>query len=385
MSKCFSFFKNVSLNTPEYTAAASQAARRHVPEAGSDFSTIINQQIETARHPTTKNEHADARPSGEMKPQKLEKLGTVTQSVSTVSELLIRHPEYKKDCWQIIYAKENIDKPYTQIPAGTDIYLNPDTRELVWQTEAAENIARQPSESVCPSSTPDESSSPVLASSGVPGPEKNVAFKKTETHFTQELVNVARSFIGTPYHKMNCYEMVVEGLETMGVRYHGKGGLAEHLKDMAARQGRSRYACFNGEGLIQASGTNVFSKTITSVKDFDAESDTILEEMTPRLEKGMLLSFSTTSRGHTGIISQKGPGWTFINSGWLDHDIENRPHQKGVGEERLGDEIKNWLKVAARQNEPLQITVGRFGKEGLDPFRMQQASISSTPSLSRKI
>jgi hypothetical protein len=65
-------------------------------------------------------------------------LGIVTHENPTVSHLLVNHPEFGADCWQIVHSKPNANKAYTQIPSGTHIYLNPKTQEIVWseQTKA---------------------------------------------------------------------------------------------------------------------------------------------------------------------------------------------------------------------------------------------------------
>ena len=59
-------------------------------------------------------------------------LGTLSKNDSTVSELLIKHPVYGKDCWGILSSGINRDKAYTSIPGGSSIYLNPKTLEVVW-------------------------------------------------------------------------------------------------------------------------------------------------------------------------------------------------------------------------------------------------------------
>jgi hypothetical protein len=38
---------------------------------------------------------------------------------------------------------------------------------------------------------------------------------------------------------------------------------------------------------------------------------------------------------------------------------------KGVGEERLLPEIRNWLRLAHNRKEPLQITLGQISKKRL--------------------
>jgi hypothetical protein len=60
------------------------------------------------------------------------KIGKITSTQPTVSHLSINHPEYGQKCWEIIHSDLNKDKPYTRIPEGTKIYLDPETKEFVW-------------------------------------------------------------------------------------------------------------------------------------------------------------------------------------------------------------------------------------------------------------
>jgi len=90
----------------------------------------------------------------------------------------------------------------------------------------------------------------------------------------------------------------------------------------------------------------------------------VYQEVKPFLHEGMILSFSTPSRGHTGIVSQREQNWTYINSGHMDNRIEGRT-SRGVGEEFLSAEIRNWFRLAANRKEPLQITIGRLDEDKL--------------------
>ena len=90
--------------------------------------------------------------------------------------------------------------------------------------------------------------------------------------------------------------------------------------------------------------------------------------MEPLLKKGFILSFSTPTRGHTGIVSQKDLFWTYINSGNMDHNVETPRETKSVGEEYLAEEIANWLALAAERDESLIITLGRLHEEKLRSF-----------------
>ena len=109
----------------------------------------------------------------------------------------------------------------------------------------------------------------------------------------------------------------------------------------------------------------VYSKSITKVQDSVSQARHVFEEMKPLLRKGLILSFSTPTRGHTGIVSQRNLTWTYINSGNIDHQIGTRAAPKGVGEELLREEIKNWIKLAGDRKEPIQITLGRLNENKL--------------------
>jgi hypothetical protein len=63
---------------------------------------------------------------------RLIKLGNISPAQPTVSHLSINHPEYGQECWKIIHSDLNKDKPYTQIPDGTKIYLEPESKEIIW-------------------------------------------------------------------------------------------------------------------------------------------------------------------------------------------------------------------------------------------------------------
>ena len=148
----------------------------------------------------------------------------------------------------------------------------------------------------------------------------------------------------------------------------GRGGLGEKLIKMAMRKGLPSNAYLNGEGLIKVSGSKVYSKSIIRVRDSETQARKVYKEMEPLLKKGFILSFSTPTRGHTGIVSQKNSSWTYINSGDMDHNVETPSDTKSVGEEYLMGEIENWLALAAKRDESLVITLGRLQEEKLRSF-----------------
>ncbi len=271
-------------------------------------------------------------------------IGTLSKSNPTVSELLIKHPTYGKDCWGILSAGINRNKTYTSIPGGSRIYLNPETREVVWKGN------KTPAEHALPANPPD------LRAEQMPLRESNP--------FSAGLVKAVKPYMGKPYKEMNCFELVAQGLEGVGIRYYGRDGLGERLVKMATEKGLSSNHYLTGEGLIETSGSPIYSKSISKIRNSRTEARKVYQEVKPLLREGLILSFSTPTRGHTGIVSQRGQNWTYINSGHMDHRLEGRA-SRGVGEEFLKPEIRNWFRLAAKRKEPLQITVGRLDENKL--------------------
>jgi hypothetical protein len=278
-------------------------------------------------------------------------LGTITESTPTVSHLLFDHDEYRKDTWQIVHSEKNQDKPYKKIPQGTAVYLDPETQELHWDRK------NMPVEVVA-------SQEPVQVRQ-----EGRLDTSEGRDPFSRQLAKAVEPFIGRPYEELDCYELVVRGLTTMGVRYHGTGGLLERLKSMAVQEGLPGNAFLNGEGLVEASGTKVYSKSFVRIHDAKTQADQVIDELGALLRRGYIVSFSTHTKGHTGIVSKNNGEWTFINSGRMDNNLNAGSELRLVGEERLNEEIKDWFQLAASRKESLQITVGRLDEKKLMTFR----------------
>jgi hypothetical protein len=169
-----------------------------------------------------------------------------------------------------------------------------------------------------------------------------------------------RPFIGTSYTKINCYGLIVRGLINQGVQYHGYGGLREKLENLAKRNGLPNNAYLNGEGLVEKAGTQIFSKSVFNISNAHEKSNVIYSGLTQYLQEGLILSFSTPTRGHTGIVSKQEDDWTYINSGVIDNPIFPGEVSERVGEEFLKAEIANWFVIAASRMEPLMVTLGRI-------------------------
>jgi len=271
-------------------------------------------------------------------------LGTLCEETPTVSHLLIRHPEYRRDCWGILSFDLNRSKNFTTITKGIPVYLNTETREITWDGQIAPNLEKTPE-------TP-----PVHLY------QRN---QITELNpFSERLAGAVKPYIGTSYHKIDCFELLVHGLEEMGIQYRGPGGLGNRLMKMAMEKGLPENHYLSGEGLIETSGSLVFAKSIPGIRSSKKEALALYKEIKPLLREGLILSFSTPSRGHTGIVSKREDNWTYINSGNMDHLISGRT-KKGVGEESLGPEIKNWFRLAAGNGETLSITMGELNESKL--------------------
>lgn len=256
-------------------------------------------------------------------------LGQINSINPTISNLLSQHSDLKAQRWDIIHDTINRNKAFTRIPSGSTVYFDANTRELSW--DAPKNY--------------------VTTSS--PGSDNNRILSK-------KLDDAVKPFMGTDYKHIDCYTLVVNGLKNMGVRYNGQDSLSKQLLHMAHVKGRANNAYFTGEGITEAMGKKVYTHSITQVNNIEQESKAIFKEMQSLMKKGDILSFSLETRGHTGIISQNNKQWTYINSGRLDHSISQNAPRHGVGEETLLNEINNWVKLAHKRNESLQITVGRL-------------------------
>jgi len=276
-------------------------------------------------------------------------LGTITRETPTISQLLYKSP-LKNKCWQIIHDKINSNKAFHRIRPGTKIHYNPDTRELVWGKELSVMTAK-----VSQSSTREDLTK-------VPAGHAN-------SELPVDLSDSAKHFIGRDYDQMDCYELVVGGLRELGVQYGGKGGLYEHLVSRASQQGLARNHYLNGEGLVSASGKDVFKKTYYRITDPAGTVDEIMADMKPRLEQGQILSFSMKNRGHTGVISYMNNQWTFINSGDMDNNLSGENGKKAVGEENLEAELLNWFKLVNKEKSALQITLGSLDMNRLSMFK----------------
>ncbi|MFO7885963.1 MAG: hypothetical protein R6U68_14195 [Desulfobacteraceae bacterium] len=295
-------------------------------------------------------------------------VGRVTDKLPTVSELIYKSP-LKSQCWDIVFSNVNQGKAFKKIQPGTEIFINSETGELAWGDSAQAKGACKGIETTPPSRKN------VLNEPGVNTASKEDRTAESESNpLSFPLVSAVSRFIGSDYSEMDCYEMIVGGLKNMGIKYQGRGGLGEHLIRGAVEQGYVYNRFLNGEGLVSQSGSEVFKKTVFPVKHVDKTAKTLMADMDKILEPGQILSFSTRTRGHTGVVSKKQGIWTFINSGQMDNTISGDNGKKGVGEENLEKELENWLKSARNMNQGLKITIGAMDMEKLAQFNHRKVS-----------
>ena len=279
-------------------------------------------------------------------------LGKIDANSPTVSHLLKNNPETKEQMWQLLGNKINKDKPYDRILAGTEIQLNPQTMEIVWNDNAA-------------TATVTRTTPPAVNHVQVINPTTAEQLNQ----FPNDLSEAVQGYKGTSYDKINCYELLVKGLDNLNIAYSGKNGLHSKLTNMATEKGLASNAYLNGEGIVKAAGSKVYSKNYSKIVDWKDQAETVIEEIEPLLGNGQILSFSTERRGHTGVVGRKDGQWTFINSGRMDNSVDKQTISMGVGEEVLNKEIGNWFRSSQQKGETLTVTLGQ-----LDQGKIQTAS-----------
>lgn len=314
-------------------------------------------------------------------------LGTLTPEHPTVSHLLYAS-SHKNKCWDILGRGVNAEKPFTRIPSGTPIFMDTHTSEILWGSAVSDSSAiisngekSMPAQPPAPNTlVPDlnmeggkKNNSPdfLVEKVSETAPVSPSSISENGVQSFPGLDQAVGAFIGTSYSRMNCYELLVGGLKRMGVQYGGTHGLSRHLVEQASREGKSSYSLHSGEGLSRAIGSDIFMESIPRVSRVNSQARAVMEKMREVLEEGQILSFSTPTRGHTGVISKKGENWTFINSGVMDHNLVGKNGGRAVGEERLNEEIKNWLRRAQREGNGLTITLGELDSAKLSRFQRQ--------------
>lgn len=288
--------------------------------------------------------------SAENSPASQTVLGTISAETPTVSHLLTNDPRFSGKTWEIIFSSVNQGKQYASLEPGAVVTINPETLELSLPT----------------GDPPPANPTPVTATTEPALEEANPELGPGQKTFAERLAESVKSYLGQSYRKIDCYGLVVRGLKDLGVQYGGIGGLRQQLEGLAREQGLPSNAYQTGEGLIEVAGQKLFDQSFARVSNPRQQSQEVMAQLEPLLKEGMLLSFSTPFRGHTGVVSKKDGQWTYVNSGMIDHQVDGgRGMTKRVGEETLAEEIKNWFVLAKNHSTSLQVSAGLFDTEKL--------------------
>ena len=154
------------------------------------------------------------------------------------------------------------------------------------------------------------------------------------------------------FRNKDCLEFLADLLEENGITYYGKNGVADALIVKARREGKNFNAYLTGEGLTQKLSSNPV--TVEIKEDGSDSFEDVWNRISPHIQKGTILSFSSQSFGHTGIVDRVGSRWIYFNSS----GIPSKPETYKVLAEDLKDEIRSWFQRAKRKKTFLHITAG---------------------------
>jgi len=304
--------------------------------------------------------------SSEQNRDGLIRLGQLTEENPTVSHLLAQNSEYGKQCWDIVHNPINRDKPFRDMAKGETVWLDPRSKEILAGEKP--HAAHNPGSG---SSFAGDTVSDLFHRERSLGEEK-------PTLSSKELSQAVTSYRGTPYERLDCYELVVQGLKDMGVNYFGKEGLQSELMQQAQREELASNAYLTGEGLIRSLGSHVFAQELSGITHPQKAAKELMSSLKDRLEPGMILSLSTPEGGHTGVISRQEGRWTFINSGSIQHAVNDSDVSRGVAEEDLQSELTGWLERARQREHSFSLSVGRLSPEKLSRYTNPQKGLSTT-------
>ena len=276
-------------------------------------------------------------------------IGEISKANPTVSHLLKRNSFYGDYTWRIIFTDTNKNKPYRSLSNGKIVTINPQTYELSFLNK----------KDLPPSKKFNAAAARTF---------KNIAadYFNQDKDFSKKLSESVKTYIGTPYNKIDCYGLLVRGITNQGINYNESGGIRERMEKLAIEHGLPLNAYQNGEGRIETSGTKIYGQSYANVNDATSQAEQVFSEIMPILKEGEILSFSTPSSGHTGIISRKNNDWTYVNSGLMDNQVDSGVTGRRVGEELLKDELENWFVLAKSKNESLKISIGLLDEEKLN-------------------
>ncbi len=187
-----------------------------------------------------------------------------------------------------------------------------------------------------------------------PRTELEVHSRRQDDTLGSELIRVSRErYLGRSYSKRDCYTFLVRALEDIGVRYYGPEGLRSELVQKALNDGLSPYRYLTGEAVTHSLTGRPVEIHIPNAREDALEST--WKQLERALLPGAVLSISSQTFGHTGIVAENNAQWTFLNS-----STQRRSAGTGyrIQEEDLKSELKEWLQRARKRNSFLTITLG---------------------------
>ena len=345
--------------TPITSHSSHQASRE--PRGPGSSGQRSNRDFENLFRRVASGESA----SSEKSQGGLVRLGRLTEETPTVSHLLMQYSRDSEQTWDIVHHPVNRDKPFRDMAKGETVWLDPGSKEIRFGEDPA-GASRQ----ACASPTSRVVSDLFR--------EERTRARQMPGLSTQDLNQAVTGYSGTPYDRLNCYELVVQGLKDMGVDYFGREGVQRQLMQQARQDKRAPNAYLTGEGLIRSLGSPVFQRDVSGVSQPEGTARELMSSLDTRLEPGMILSLSTPNGGHTGVISRKDGQWTFINSGRIQHAVDGESISHGVAEEDLRSELAWWLEQVREKGQSLSISVGKLSPDKLSRFTDPQKGLHTS-------
>jgi hypothetical protein len=181
-------------------------------------------------------------------------------------------------------------------------------------------------------------------------PDKPIPITRNRTADPRE--NVMLRKLRYRFKNRDCLEFLANLLEENGITYYGKKGLANQLIAQARNQGKRLNTYLTGEGLTRELSINPI---VLEVKKDDSSSfEDVWKRIRPHIREGSILSFSSQSFGHTGLVDRQDNRWVYLNASGKF----GKPETYQIKAEDLKLEIQSWFQRAKRQESFLNITVG---------------------------
>lgn len=283
------------------------------------------------------------------------RLGSLSRENPTVSHLIMNNPQLREKCWEIVHDPVNRDKPFRDMQRGDTIWIDPQSREIVRE-------AQNPGEA-----RPANDSTTAASSLSLDSGSSGHSFPSLQQP-SQDLEQAMQRYMGAPYSRYDCYELVVQGLQDIGLRYYGEEGLQNDLIHSALGEDKSLNANLTGEGLIRSLSERVLHRNYEQVQQPEQKAHELMRSLEEELEQGMLFSVSLDDRGHTGVVSKHEDRWTLINSGRTEYSVRGGLTQHGVDEEDLHRELSKWFRRAGERGQSLSVSLGKLSQERLGQY-----------------